>query len=130
MRKGCETESEPTRIRVTTDGRVGWPDVVQYELQSGPDKGKRLTCPPTAASHPDPDTAVPPTIDSWSGAKAWRSWMDRRDAGENMARAGCAYLPIVHDRAAYERLRASGDLYNRRHTGAGQAMDARDAAEA
>lgn len=115
------------RVRICTDGRIGWPAVVQYELLSGPRKGTLLTCPPTVASHPDPATAIPPSIDCWLGAKAWREWKDREAAGEEMARAGCPYRPVVHDQPAYEALQRSGAINDRRHTGAGRAQDNRTA---
>jgi hypothetical protein len=116
------------RIRMTTDGRIGWPEVVQYQMLSGPRAGDLLTCPPTVASHPDPATAAPPSIASAAGAKAWRDWMDRLAAGENMARRGCAYRIVIHDHAAHAEMVWTGAIYDPRHTGAGQAEDNRDRA--
>lgn len=128
-RRSAATTAGKPHIQVTADGRIGWPRVVQYELLGGPEKGRLLTCPPTCASHPDPATAIPPSIDSWRGAKAWREWMDRRAAGEIMARRGYPFRPVVHDRAAYEALCRCGDIDNPRHTGAGSAVDNRAAPE-
>lgn len=107
------------RIRICTDGRIGWPDVVQYEILEGPKKGRLLTCPPTVATDPDPKSRLAPTpADMRDGRVA--GWEGRQDRSY-------PYRIVVHDRVAYDRLRLRGDLASRRHTGGGQVVDNRAA---
>ena len=108
------------RIRVTTDGRIGWPDVVQYELMDGPDKGKRLTCRPLVETHLDPLSELKPSAGTYLMSGGAGGWAGRQ-------RRGYPYRIVVHDRAAYERLRQTGEINDPRHTGAGRAVDNRSA---
>lgn len=118
------------RIVCTEDGRKGWPDVVEYELTDGPDKGKRLPVPPSIASHPDPSTATPPPASSAEAAKMRAEWFRRQAAGQNMARAGYAFRAIVHDLEAYERLVQTGVLNGPPHRPRSVAEDSRPAPKA
>ena len=46
------------RGTVASDGRIGFPAVVEYELTEGPEAGTRVPVPPTFESHPHPDPDV------------------------------------------------------------------------
>ena len=96
---GCP--SVVTRIVVATDGRIGVPDVVQYELTEGPQKGRVLSVPPTRVFY------------HTEGPRKGR-------------RCGYAFLVHVHDHAKYDELRAAQWIYGERHFGfRGEVIDNR-----
>lgn len=86
----------PTRC---PDGRVGYPEIAEYELTEGPDKGTRLVCPPTFETHPHPD----PT-ELANAHKAWH-------------KATVAYIVVVHDQQRYDELFAAGFWRSKEHLG-------------
>ena len=89
-----EMPEPPVAVRMVqqADGRVGFPDVVEYELVEGEGKGLRLICPPTLDDHPD---------------------LFRKEGQPGTV----GYETRVHDLATYEILKSSGILYHPRHTG-------------
>ena len=93
--------SASTKLRAVSsaDGRIGWPDVVEYELAEGPEAGKRLPVPPSFERHPHPDPRA-----------LWR-------AGQACERATLAYCTIVHDQEAYDELKRGGYIYGEQHWG-------------
>ena len=96
---GCP--SVVTRIIVATDGRIGVPDVVQYELIEGPQKGRVLSVPPTTVVYHS------------SGPLRGR-------------RCGYAYRVRIHDHAKYDALRGAKWIYGERHMGfCGEVIDSR-----
>ena len=98
------------RVVITTDGRLGVPDIVQYRLWRGGAAGQLLSVPPTVRTHPDPDSDRRPPITSPMAAKAWADWRP-------VARASLPYVTIVHDRDAYLLLSAMGFLWSPLHRG-------------
>lgn len=89
------------RVRILTDGRIGWPDVVQYEITEGPYKGTRLTCPPlSTGKYRDP-------------------------ASEGFPPYGYSYQIIKINETLYDKMYHTGELHDPRHTGAGKAIDNR-----
>jgi hypothetical protein len=105
---------------MTADGRIGWPDVVQYEMLDGPDKGRLRTCKPMVESDLDPRSTRTPTASERCSGR-FRGW-------EGLQRRGYPYRTVVHDEAAYDDLVATGAIYDPRHTGAGRVEDHRDGA--
>ena len=106
-------------VRVMADGRIGFPGAIAYELTAGPDKGKRLLCPPTVESHPDPGSATPPPLSSAAAARERAKWDGR-------PRASFPYVLVVLDPDLHWQIRACGLLYDPRHTGAtGETIDNR-----
>ena len=101
------------RLVVTTDGRVGVPDIVQYRIERGRHAGRLLSVPPTVASHPDPASATRPPIGSPAGAKAWAEWRPR-------PRYSLPYVLVIHDWPAYRELSAMGFLAAPEHRGGGE----------
>lgn len=85
-------EAVKTRYRITTDGRVGWPSVAQYELLGGPDKGRLLSCPPR---YPQQHDASDPS----------------------RIRATWPYLIRIHDMGTYRQLADAGFWHSDAHCG-------------
>ena len=113
-----------TKLRVvqTADGRFGFPEVVLYELISGPLVGTRLVVPPTIESHPDPVSAAPPELSSRASAKHIAAGLAGGWDGRPLAlryrglpRASLPYRMIVLDQALHDRLRAAGYLAAQGH---------------
>lgn len=101
------------RAVVHADGRVGYPDVLQYRLVEGPEAGALVDVPPTFATHPHPDPVAL--------ARALGHGMP-------MIRPSCDYVEVIHDRAAYDELAARGFWNAPWHTGpCGVVADSRPA---
>lgn len=85
----------PRKVRTQqiADGRIGFPDVVMYEMIDGPFAGVKMPCPPMIDEHHNADRkeGMPGTY---------------------------AYVARVLDREVHEILRGAGILYHPRHTGA------------
>ena len=99
-----------TKPRAVTsrDGRIGFPDIAQYELTEGDEAGQLLPVPPTYQSHPHPD---PPEE------------LYRR--GIAFIDTSCAYRLLVHDQAEYDRLRLAGFWMSAEHRGKSKMFDGR-----
>ena len=80
------------------DGRIGWPDILEYEITEGPEKGNIIPVPPTHETHPHPD---PTTV----LMKKCLPYM----------RPSCAYRMIVYDHEGYEKLYKAGLIYGPPH---------------
>ena len=101
------------------DGRIGFPGAIAYELTDGPNKGERLLCPPTIESHPDPASATSPPLASAAAAR-------ERAKRQGQPRASFSYVLVVLEPELFWQIRATGLLYDPRHTGArGQVIDNR-----
>ena len=97
------------RVRLHANGRISFPGAVQYIIAAGDEAGRSLPYPPTTTSHPAPASPV-----ALSGAGVARA------LAEGRIRPIPASLPFrieVLDLSAYERLSATGWLYDPRHTG-------------
>lgn len=70
------------RICQHADGRISFPDVVDYEIIAGEHAGLRLPLPPRADEYPHPD----------------------------IPKSGAPYLTHVHDREIYNWLRDTGRI--------------------
>lgn len=79
--------------------RTTYAHIVQYRLTEGPHKGLVLNAPPDARAFP-----APLEFDAAAGRA-------RRRPGS------AAYLPVIHDREAHDRLDKSGALTGTAHTG-------------
>lgn len=101
------------RVVVTTDGRLGAPDIVQYRIERGRHAGRLLSVPPTLARHPDPASTTRPPITSPTGAKAWAEWRPS-------PRYGLPYVVVVHDWPRYRYLCAIGFIDAPMHRGGGR----------
>ena len=66
------------RMIQVADGRIGFPDVVDYEVVEGEHAGLRLPVPPSPEEFPQPGNIGPPR--------------------------GCAYRQHVHDRDTFDWL--------------------------
>lgn len=108
------------RVRICTDGRIGWPEIVQYEMLDGPKAGRRQTCPPMVETDLDPLSTIQPGAGTYLMSGGAGGWAGRQ-------RRSYPFRVVVHDRAAYDALWRSGAINNRRHTGARRAQDNRAA---
>lgn len=90
------------------DGRIGWPDVVEYQLEDG----TRLPVPPRPDKHPDWGRWRPVPLSSTMVAK------QRAEGTLVEAKVqGLPYRIIVHDRPVYDRMCATGLMYSSVHRG-------------
>jgi hypothetical protein len=88
------------------DGRIGYPDIVEYEITEGPEKGTRLPVPPTYKTHPH-----------------YLSEKELAEKGIAYRETSLAYITIIHDYDAYEKL--AGFWYSPKHMGGGKTVDRR-----
>lgn len=95
-------------IREHEGGRISFPGVVEYRVR-GRFGAETLPYPPTATSHPAPTRPVP--LSSFTTAKMIA-------LGEiKPLPSSLPFQIVVLDLAAYNRLAASGLLYDPRHSG-------------
>ncbi|MGI9507140.1 MAG: hypothetical protein ACR2RE_29210 [Geminicoccaceae bacterium] len=98
--------TEKLRVVCTAHGRIGWPDIVQYEPMAGPEKGELLPCPPRNWA----------TIwgEVWREIGKEKGWPCPDDPNRS---CGWPYVTRVHDLEKYEELCATGWISNPLHSG-------------
>ena len=91
-----------TKPRAVTsrDGRIGFPDIVSYEICEGPCKGEHRAVPPTHESDP------------YTGKKPYH-------------KASVAYDVVTHDWKEYHRLCKAGFWASAEHKGKSVMLDGR-----
>lgn len=106
-------------IKHHRNGRISFPGVVEYRVRrvDGAFGKRALPYPPTAASHPAPPDPVPL-------ASKFTAKMIAQGEIRPLPKSRPFRIEVL-DLASYNRLAASGLLYDPRHTGAGgaQALD-------
>lgn len=102
MSLSCRDDLSMTIVEF--NGRIGYPDVVVYELLEGPDKGKQLPVPPSFSTHPKPKTKL----------KYGRS-IQLKDVAK--LKATCAFKIVVKNQKAYEEMYAQGAFWHPDHVG-------------
>lgn len=114
------TAGKPRAVR-TASGQVGFPGILVYVIQDGPEKGREIPVPPSVSRHPD------------EASVAFQARQERLRAaglptdGMAAARSSVGYTTRIIDRAAFDALDATGFWHSPAHRGRAGVVDRRSA---
>ena len=100
MSSDCRVKNLPIQS-ASFDGRIGYPDIVVYEILEGPAKGVILPVPPKFDTHPKPEIKI---------KYAMMIKPENRQTS-------CAYKTIVKNQKLYDEMFAQGFWFSPTHIG-------------
>ena len=86
-----------------SDGRIGWPSVVEYVISEGPKKGERLPVPPSYESH-----GIPPEMERAQAREGFR---------DTFHNSTWPFHVDIHEEEIYEHNLKLGVFSDPRHCG-------------